>query len=84
VGEQATVVDSYVGPFTAIGNGCVVEESEVEHSILLTASRIIGVRRVADSILGREAEVIRDASTQRAYRFLLGDQSSVSVESQGG
>jgi glucose-1-phosphate thymidylyltransferase len=79
VGEQAVIVDSYVGPFTAIGNGCRVEESEVDHSILLTGSRIIGVRRVTDSILGREAEVVADSTSPRAYRFLIGDQSSVGV-----
>ncbi len=79
IGSQAAIVDSYVGPFTAIGDGCVIEESEVEHSILLTGSRIVGVRRVCDSILGREAEVVRDASSPQAYRFLIGDQSSVGV-----
>jgi len=79
IGSDAVIVDSYVGPFTAIGDACVVESSEIEHSILLTGSRIVGVRRVTDSILGREAEVVRDASAPQAYRFLIGDQSSVGV-----
>lgn len=79
VGHQAVVVDSYIGPFTAIGNGCVIEESEVDHSILLTGARIVGVKRVTDSILGREAEVVRDTSSPQAYRFLIGDQSNVGV-----
>jgi glucose-1-phosphate thymidylyltransferase len=79
VGENAVIVDSYVGPFTAIGDGCRVEESEVDHSILLAGSRIVGVERVTDSILGREAEVVRDPSSPKAYRFLIGDQSSVGV-----
>lgn len=79
VGHQAVVVDSYIGPFTAVGNGCVIESSEVDHSILLTGARIIGVKRVTDSILGREAEVVRDASSPQAYRFLIGDQSNVGV-----
>jgi glucose-1-phosphate thymidylyltransferase len=79
VGEDALIVDSYIGPYTAIGNRCRVEESEVEHSILLTGSRLTGVRPVADSILGREAEVALDSTTPKAYRFLIGDQSSVGV-----
>jgi glucose-1-phosphate thymidylyltransferase len=79
LGEQATVVDSYIGPFTAVGNGCMIESSEIDHSIMLTGARIIGVSRVTDSILGRESEVVLDSSTPRAYRFLIGDQSSVGV-----
>ncbi|MGH2758726.1 MAG: glucose-1-phosphate thymidylyltransferase [Actinomycetota bacterium] len=79
IGGRALIEDSYVGPYTAIGEGCVVQDSEIEHSILLTGSKIVGVRRVTDSILGREAEVVRDSSSPKAYRFLIGDQSSVGV-----
>ena len=35
IGPGARIVDSYVGPYTAIGEGCLVEWAEVEHSILL-------------------------------------------------
>ena len=79
IGCDAQIVDSYIGPNTAIGDGCRVESSEVEHSILLAESKILGVGRVSDSILGRGAEVVRDGGTPRAYRFLIGDTSSVSV-----
>jgi glucose-1-phosphate thymidylyltransferase len=79
IGPGAQIVDSYVGPFSAVGAGCVVESSEIEHSILMTSSRLSGVRRVTDSILGRGAEVVRDTSTPRAYRFMIGDESSVGV-----
>ncbi len=79
IGAGAEIVDSYIGPYTAVGDACRVESSEVEHSILLSEARLIGVRRVTDSILGRGAEVVRDDATPRAYRFMVGDQSSVSV-----
>jgi glucose-1-phosphate thymidylyltransferase len=79
VGPDANIVDSYIGPYTAIGERCLVEESEVEHSILMSEARVIGVRRIADSILGRGAEVTRDRGTPRAHRLLIGDLSSVGV-----
>lgn len=79
VGANARVVDSFIGPFTAIGADCIVESSEVDHSILLTGARVTGVGRLTDSILGRGAEVVRDPSTVRAYRLLIGDESSVGV-----
>jgi glucose-1-phosphate thymidylyltransferase len=79
IGAGARIVDSFVGPSTAIGADCVVEDSEVEHSIFLQGSRVVGVRRVTDSILGRGAEVVRNPATPRAYRFMIGDESSVGV-----
>ncbi len=79
IGSGSLIEDAYVGPYTAIGDSCVVQDSEIEHSILLTGSKIVGVRRVTDSILGRGAEVVRDSSSPQAYRFLIGDQSSVGV-----
>ena len=79
VGSGARIVDSFVGPSSAIGAECVVEDSEIEHSILLTGSRIIGVRRITDSIIGRGAEVVRSPGSPRAYRFMIGDESSIGV-----
>jgi glucose-1-phosphate thymidylyltransferase len=79
IGKEAQIVDSYIGPYTAIGDRCRVESSEVEHSIMLEESKVLDVRRVTDSILGRGAEVTRDTGTPRAYRLMIGDTSSVSV-----
>ena len=81
IGPGAKIVDSYIGPYTAIGDDCVVESSEVDHSILLAGAIVTGVdnARLTDSILGRGAEVRKDSSAPRAYRLMIGDTSSVSV-----
>jgi glucose-1-phosphate thymidylyltransferase len=79
IAADAEIVDSYIGPNTAIGAGCRIEDSEVEHSILLAGSKVIGVRRVTDSILGRGSVATRGAGSARAYRFMIGDDSSVEV-----
>ena len=39
IGAGARLTDCYVGPYTAVGEGCVIENAEVEHSILLAGSR---------------------------------------------
>ena len=38
IGARAHLIDAYVGPYTAIGEDCVIERAEVEHSILLAGS----------------------------------------------
>ena len=39
IGAGAHVADAYIGPYTAIGPGCEVTGTEIEHSILLSGAR---------------------------------------------
>jgi len=80
IGEDCLIEHSYVGPFTSIHNGVTVSASEVEHSIVLAQSRIRDIgSRIEDSLIGRNVHVTRDCGKPRAYRFMLGDNSEVSV-----
>jgi glucose-1-phosphate thymidylyltransferase len=80
IGERTKVVDSYIGPFTAIYYECEIVESEIEHSIVLEQSRIVGVRRVIDSLIGKEVQVTRGRARPHATRLMLGDHSQVDLE----
>jgi glucose-1-phosphate thymidylyltransferase len=80
VGAGAQLRDCYVGPYTAIGEGCVIEEAEVEHSILLDGARICRLQgRVESSLLGRNVTVRRTERQPRTYRFLVGDNSDIAI-----
>ena len=67
------LVNSYVGPFTAVAADCEIIDSEVEHSVVLDHSRIIDVPRLTDSLIGRDVEVRRSTVRPRAIRLMLGD-----------
>jgi glucose-1-phosphate thymidylyltransferase len=80
IGAGARLIDAYVGPYTAVGDGCVIESAEVEHSILLAGCEVRGLDgRVESSLLGRNVRITRDGRQPRAYRFMLGDNSEVRV-----
>ncbi len=80
IGRGARVVQSYIGPFTAIGDNCVIEKSEIEHSIVLENSTITDIgHRIEDSLIGRNVELARSPLRPVAYRFMLGDNSKVGV-----
>jgi len=80
IGAGARLVDCYVGPYTAIGEGCVVERAEVEHSILLTGSSVRGLDgRMESSLLGRNVTVERTHRQPRAYTFMVGDESEIGI-----
>ena len=80
IGADARLSDCYVGPYTAVGERCTISGAEVEHSILLagcTVSDLDG--RMESSLLGRNATVRRDQRQPRAYRFMVGDNSDISI-----
>jgi glucose-1-phosphate thymidylyltransferase len=80
IGADARLIDCYVGPYTAIGEGCEIQDAEVEHSILLAGSSVRGLAgRMESSLLGRNVKVGRDHRQPRAYRFLVGDNSEIGI-----
>lgn len=79
IGRNSVVRDSYVGPFTSISFGCLLEDTEIEHSIVLEESTIRGVGRIEDSLIGKQVEVAPSGALPRAHRLMLGDHSRVSL-----
>jgi glucose-1-phosphate thymidylyltransferase len=81
IGAGAKVTSSYIGPFTAIAQECMVDDSEIEYSIVLRGASIRGVGRIEASILGHYAEVTPAPRVPRAHRLVLGDHSKVQINS---
>jgi glucose-1-phosphate thymidylyltransferase len=80
IGAGARLVDAYVGPYTAVGEACVIRNAEVEHSILLAGSSVEDLNgRMESSLLGRNVAVRRDGRSPRAYRFMVGDNSEIGI-----
>jgi glucose-1-phosphate thymidylyltransferase len=80
IGEHTRIVNAYVGPFTSVYHHCTIENSEIEHSIVLEHSTIRELpHRLEDSLIGRYVEVNRSPFKPRAYRLVLGDHSTVGV-----
>ncbi|NLX92059.1 MAG: glucose-1-phosphate thymidylyltransferase [Firmicutes bacterium] len=81
IGENCRVADSYIGPFTSIGNGSFVEGSALEGSILLenvSIRRVEGI--ILNSIVGEETEISGRDSLQNGMKsktFLLGAKSRI-------
>src|SRR3982751_5466992 len=74
IGAGARIVHAYVGPFTSIGQGVEIRDSEIEHSIVLDGSVISDIaNRVEDSLIGRNVKIYRLPVKPSAYRVMLGD-----------
>jgi glucose-1-phosphate thymidylyltransferase len=80
IGAGARLADCYVGPYTAVGEDCVIERAEVEHSILLAGSSVRRLDgRMESSLLGRNVSIGRVDRQPRAFRFMVGDNSEIGI-----
>ena len=80
IGKSCRIINSYIGPFTSIYHDTFVQNSEIEHSIILDHSRITDIGgRLEDSLIGKNVEVFRSDGKPRAYRLMLGDSSQVGL-----
>ncbi|MBI4284624.1 MAG: glucose-1-phosphate thymidylyltransferase [Chloroflexi bacterium] len=79
IAEDCQIVNSFIGPFTSIGARTVIEDSVVEHSVILDDCVIKQVARLADSIIGKSAKVIRDEQTCKAIRLFIGDDARIEL-----
>jgi glucose-1-phosphate thymidylyltransferase len=80
IGAGSVLTDCYVGPYTAVGEGCRIENAEVEHSILLAGAVVCDLAgRMESSLLGRNVRIGRDHRQPRAYRFMVGDNSEIGI-----
>ena len=80
IGADTRIENSFIGPFSAVGAGCTVEGSEIEHSVVMDGSSIIGIARLEDSLIGSNATVTRSRQKPRALRLMVGDHCQVDVE----
>jgi glucose-1-phosphate thymidylyltransferase len=79
IGENAVVRRTFVGPFTSIYHDVLLEDAEIQHSIVLEHSRIVNVRPLESSLIGQRVEILQTSSKPSAYRIVVGDSSRVEI-----
>jgi glucose-1-phosphate thymidylyltransferase len=80
IGSRTVVDDAYIGPYTAIGPGCVIRGAEIEHSIVLEGALIEHIEgKLESSLIGRDCVIRRSPVRPRAYKLMLGDHSVVEL-----
>ncbi len=73
------IVNSYIGPYTSIGEGTTIINSSVEHSVILEKCVIKNIDRLADSIMGKNGLVSKEENNFKALRVFIGDDAKVEI-----
>jgi glucose-1-phosphate thymidylyltransferase len=79
VGAGSRIENSFIGPYTSIGDSVTVLSSAIENSVILENSYIEGIERLEDSLIGRGAKVTHNKLSHRALRLMISDDSEVEV-----
>lgn len=79
IAEECHIKNSFIGPFTSIGKRTVIQDSSIEHSVLLEGCHVFNVQRLADSIIGSGTEVIKHEQGFKMLKLFLGDDARVEL-----
>ena len=79
IGREAVIEDSFIGPFTAVGNRVILKGVSVEHSVVFDGCRLEYVGPVEDSLIGYNARVKKANGTRHALRFFIGDDCEITI-----
>ncbi len=79
IGARSRIVDAHIGPFTSIGDDCVIERASVDHCIILNGAQVRDIGRLEDSVIGRRVVVQPGETRQGALNLLVGDDCRVEL-----
>lgn len=80
IGERTRIENAFVGPYTSIYHDCLIQNCEIENSVVLENSKIVDIpTRIADSLIGRHAEIARAGGQTKTLKMMIGDHSKVGI-----
>ena len=78
IGEGCVIENSFIGPYTSIGNGTTIIDSAIEYSVILDDAQITGVDILEESLIGKNAKITRNHRTG-CLKLHVGDYSEVEI-----
>jgi glucose-1-phosphate thymidylyltransferase len=79
IAEDCRIKNSVIGPFTSIGAGTVIEDSSVENSVIMENCRLYGIKRLVDSLIGRNTEVLIGEHKSKGVSLFVGDDARIKL-----
>jgi glucose-1-phosphate thymidylyltransferase len=77
IGAGTVIRDSFIGPYTSVGQGCEIYRSTIDDCVVMNGARIDEVARIEESIIGQNVVIRSLPGNHRALRLMLGDQAEV-------
>lgn len=80
IGENCQLTNSFIGPYSSIGDQVILTDADLDHSVLLQGARIEGIQhRIVDSLVGQRVKLTAAPRQPKALRFMVGDDSHIEL-----
>ena len=79
IGRNCEINESYIGPYTSVGNFCKLKNTEIENSIVLDKAEISDVKKIYDSLIGKEVKIFKKQTIPKGKKFVVGDRSVLEI-----
>jgi glucose-1-phosphate thymidylyltransferase len=80
IAENCRIKNSLIKPFTNIRAGTTVEDSSLEHSVILENCQIFKIKHLADSVIGRNTVLAGQGKSPEKVRLFIGDDCKMELE----
>ena len=78
IGNNCTIENSFIGPYTSIGNGTKIVDSTIGYCVIMENSHIRDIPRLEESLIGKNAKVTKNHRTG-CLKLHIGDYSEVEI-----
>lgn len=80
IGDNCKIDNAYIGPYTSVGHGVKIVDTEIEHSIIFDGASVHAGARIVDSLIGKNA-VVGEAedSLPLGHKLVVGDNARVEL-----
>lgn len=80
IGENCKIENSYIGPYTSIGRGVEIYNTEIEHTVVFDDVDINCSKRIVDSLIGANATISSaHATLPQGHKLIIGDNTVVEI-----
>ena len=81
IGSNSKIENSYVGPYTSIGNNCHLKNVEIEDSVVMDGSRIeiSNGTRISQSLIGANTIIRPNGSNSKRLSLFVGRDSVIEL-----
>ena len=77
IAANCRIKNSLIKPFTNIRAGTVVEDSSLEHSVILENCQILKIKHLANSVIGKNTILAGQGKGPEKIKLFIGDDCKV-------
>ena len=80
IADEVEVINSYIGPYTSVGEKCLVENSHIENSVIMDNVVIQKIKQpINESLVGAGAEIVDKDGPTDWLKLFVGEKSKIKI-----